>query len=372
MAMKRAPVFISRGTFLCLTLLTFIFVVPRLTSTGSNIVTNTYAFGSEQFYSGGNSYHYPIPGGDRFEYSPFFAMFFGLFSMLPANLETLFWALFNSLCFWLGISLWLGSGIKVTRWLVAGCVLAAMELNISLLYQQINAALVGLIFAALWLWKEEKYFLSGVLFAIVSNVKIFPALPALLLLIRFKKGYFSGLTFGALLVLILPSFVIGFSENIQMHVNWFHQLQVTAGDARGNHLNLLNILSRVKLAPIGHLLQGVVFLVTLLVSYLVFVKGKNFPLVLWGTFVMTSILLISPATESPTFVILAPAYVFLLQEETVTQNRSRLLLFCFSAFFLTFIFTDLWPRRILFDSHYTYKTLGASALWCLHLGWMRS
>lgn len=62
---------------------TLLFATPLLLRQGTNIVTETYRLGTLRFFHGLNPYELPLPGGDRFEYSPFFCILYAPFAFLP-------------------------------------------------------------------------------------------------------------------------------------------------------------------------------------------------------------------------------------------------------------------------------------------------
>ena len=82
------------------------------------------------------------------------------------------------------------------------------------------------------------------------------------------------------------------------------------------------------------------------------------------------LILTSPRTESATFVLAAPAFLFIAESMEELSGKTRWgarFLFMACAFFLTLSFNDLWPK-VLFQPknlHYATKTLGMMGLWIL-------
>jgi hypothetical protein len=97
------------------------------------------------------------------------------------------------------------------------------------------------------------------------------------------------------------------------------------------------------------------------------------PLLFGGRFVATNIafaLLSSPRTESPTFVLIAPAYLFLAREWLDQPRAARwpgLAALAAAMFLITLGFNDLWPKRIFnpVALHFVTKSIGTFVLWLM-------
>jgi hypothetical protein len=356
-----------------LALVTFAFVAPRLYTVGTNIVTETYRLGALRLLTNDCPYRLPLGGGDRFEYSPFFALIYLPLSMLPAKAQALTWALVNCLIFWWGVCSWFRIERQTSRWLILAFLACSVEANISLLYQQINAAIIGLMLISFARFRDGHTFLAGILLTLATNIKPLPALTAFALLFTFNRNFFLGCFFGSLLCLFAPVLWIGWGTNWTYHVAWYGTLKETMILFRLEQVDIATLLGRVGWGGVGTVLQYTILGLTALTLIWAALQ-KNIPWAAWIATATSGLLISSPRSESPTFVLIAPAYLFLtsLIEDETRSRPWRSVLFgvlYFSAFLTTFCFTDLWPKRIWnpLALHYATKTIGTTLMWCLSI-----
>lgn len=242
-----------------------------------------------------------------------------------------------------------------------------MELNISLLYQQINALLIGTTLYALALFRDRRFVQAGILLTLATNVKMYPGLFALALLFPVQKKYWLGLILGSVIALLAPAIWVGFRQNVELHQFWIGRLTEAASYVRDD-LNLASVLARQGHRYLGSVLECVLVAVSLLSVLLL----KNYrSSILWIVVGSTLILLINPRTESPTFVYVAPAYLFLtavlfkLKDNKVLWLGLSVLILC--GFAMTFSFTDIWPKFLWNPGTYRYatKTIATLLMWTL-------
>ncbi|MBI4402854.1 MAG: DUF2029 domain-containing protein [Deltaproteobacteria bacterium] len=360
---------IVRQAFL-LTIVTWLMVVPRLSSEGINIVTRTYEAGANRFWANENPYRLPIEGGDRYEYSPFFAMFYRLFTLLGGQAQALLWAAFNLAVFWLGISCWCRLERASPWWLILTMIAASMELNGSVLYQQINACIVGMTLTALWLFQKKNFFWAGLLITIATNIKPLPGIFALALLFPIQIRYWLGLFAGSAITLLVPALIVGFSNDYFFHLRWFETLGETLRLVRPGQLDIASAIEQLGFPTLGRFAQLGVATISLV---LLFNPKKEKQWGTWCSLGLCAILLVSSRSESPSYVLLAPTYVFIGQEIAAHKGRFRwpfAILLLSGVFFATICFNDLWPKW-LWNPHARSnlsKTLGASLVWLTAVG----
>lgn len=344
-------------------------VLPRLGQTGTNIVTETYRLGTLRFWSGVDPYALPLLGGDRFEYSPFFCLLYTPFAYLPLPIQAATWALFNATVFWIGIFLWVRLRRESFGWRLIGFVIASMELNISLLYQQVNALLIGLSLIGVYLFAQNRRMAGGFLLAVATNLKTLPGIFSIPLLFSFDKRYWVGVCAGSAFTLLLPALPLGVSTDVLLHVRWLERMIDSLHLVRPDQLDIASILQSLGWTS-G---TGAPALAVLLISVacLSWVAFHGTPSFAWCALGSTALLLASPRTESPTFVLMAPAFIFAVQEALKTpvgiRRWGRLGIFLLAGMLTTVIFTDLWPDAWSnpLGVRYATKTLGALLIW----GW---
>jgi hypothetical protein len=338
---------------------------------GTNIVTETYRMGAERLVRGENPYAPPRPGADRFEYSPAFALLYAPLQHLPSKWQAFAWAAFNCALFWLGIGAWFCWRRGESAWLVAAVLVCAMELNISVLYQQTNAALIGLTLLGLAAFRDEKFFRAGLLLAIATELKLLPGIFAFALMFSRNRSYWFGLGVGGLLAFLAPALMVGWTKNLALHQAWIHDLFETMKMVRPGQLDLVSVLGRWGVGNLAIILKWIVVAVSM---GLLFTASAN-RRISWEPWIaigVSCLLLVSPRSESPTFVLVAPAYI-LLTAFFIRDSRSPwaktvgLVLLALIAFFITVAFTDLWARKswAFIDVGYPAKTLGTALLWLL-------
>jgi hypothetical protein len=82
--------------------------------------------------------------------------------------------------------------------------------------------------------------------------------------------------------------------------------------------------------------------------------------------IASCLLLFSPRSESPTFILIAPAYLFLTRlfyREKKPDVAWALLALC--LFWITFAFNDLWPKAVWDPRSWNYasKVFGIFGIW---------
>lgn len=332
---------------------------------GTNIVTNTYAQAAERLAGGDSPYRPPGEGADQFKYSPLFAWQYLPLASLSPHTHALIWCLINALGFWTGLSLWSRFRLKQSRWLWVAFLFAAMELDISLHYQQINALLVGLVLIGAYLVEDRRDVAGAGVLAWIANAKILPAFIALSLVVRGSWKYLAALVGFSLLFLALPSLYVGPKLTAALTLDWWSLL---SEDARGSGLfDIASVSARFGAPALGQVLKYAVFAISVLFIGASRLQHRSLKPLLSVS--LLCLLLVSPRTESPTFVLLSPVYVF-LAEDLVARDRSwGRLTWLLTAVLITVSFTDPWPKKILSLDHlgYNRKAIGALLLWMLTL-----
>ncbi|NBX68419.1 MAG: DUF2029 domain-containing protein [Proteobacteria bacterium] len=351
-----------------LSLITILFVVPYLFINGTNIVTHTYAFGSRQFWEGLSPYTDPRGAGDWFKYSPLFAWFYTPFAKLNSSLQAGCWGLFNIVCFWAGVSVWFPWKKLESKWLWLGFVLCSMEADGSFRYQQMNASLIGLSLLGLYFYKEGRLHQAGFWLTLVSNIKILPGLFLAGLLLPPKKKYIQGIVAGAFVCLIVPMIFWGFSKTVSFHEDWYLLLRRDT-----NTDGLLDVATVLKTLGFKDTKLWALYPLSVLSIFLFFVfwlKKKTFEWNLWIPLGLYTLLLVNPRTESPTFVLGGPGYLFLQRYALGLTGPLKYATFVFwslGIFFTTLCMNDIWPKVIWNPSSWLQmnKTFGIFILWVL-------
>jgi len=351
-----------RKQVLFLVLWSFLLVTPKLATTGIEIVTQTYREGAVRFWGGGNPYASPQLG-DWFLYSPFFAMAYGALAHLPSKPQALLWALLNTVVFWTGVSSWFRFHRESSwvSWLaLIGC---SMELDGSLRYQQINPLLTGMILLGLAAYRDGNLTKAGWLLALGCNIKLLPAAFAGPLLVPLRKRYLFSLVGFSIFLILLPALAVGIRANLLLH--WRQWLSLSGDLSQRKLLDIATVSWRLGWPLLGKVFWGIVASATagLMIGMRVSFQRGPFPWGLWISIGLSSLLLLSPRTESPTFVLLGPVYLFLAGEKGWLGRGATLI----SIFFVSVIYNSIWPSflKLPIQEFWASKALGTLLLWAV-------
>ena len=351
--------------------LSFLFVLPPLFHRGLNVVTLTYSEGALRFWRGISPYLPPqLPLADQYKYSPLFAMLYRPLVFLPPVLHALVWSGINLTVFWMGIGMWVRLERRTPRLVWAGVVLASMELNGPLLYQQVNPLITGLMMIGLGSFRDARWDRASMSLALATNIKILPFMVALPCALTFKKPFLFGLGISAIALLWIPASAVGWSNNLHFHLDWFHLL--LADSSNIENLDAKAVLIRHGWVSLGSPVHWLMLTSSfaLLCGTMILKSGRSLPWHRWISVALTTSLLCNPRTESPTFVLLSPVYVLLaLELQTYSRSFYRsfgLAVYWVAALLVTLSFNALWPK-ILFHSQYEWKTVGTALLWTLSM-----
>lgn len=357
------------GQVLLCALVSSLFLFPHLGTLGLNGVTRTYQAAALRFWSGSTPYDLPVPNSDWFKYSPAFAMLYRFFTFFPDKLHAMLWGALNFTVYWLGVARWVPAfrdGRVIWIWLIA----ASMELDGALRYQQVNALLTGMMLWAVADYRDGKFGKSGMLLGFATNWKVIST-PFLIGLARRKPVYWiaSAVTVSALL--LVPALIVGWQKNWEWHWQWLALLRRDAGN--GGILDLGTVLA-------VHLPQELAQWIRIAVgasTFFFLVDPRRKPLfpvaeALWVCIGLTGILLFSPRTEAPTFVLAAPTLPMLwIASRSVGGAEKKwvrvAIVGCF--FFLSLVHNDIWPKA-LWNMNTWYggdKTLAVFGLWLISL-----
>jgi hypothetical protein len=260
-----------------------------------------------------------------FVYSPLAAAFFCPFALIPPGLGNLFWTWFNAALFLAGVAAILKSGIypEVRRYQYQGLVyLLILPLVLGNLDTgQANPTLIGLILLAVAAVPRQQWNLGALSVAAAAYLKIYPLAVGLLLCLLAPKKLSWRLILALTLLGFLPFILQHWSYVSQQYHEWIATR--SADDRRLYPIKDVPLDLWFLLVRFGHLpIPGVLYRLFQLLSgaaialYCVVGVRKQWPReqVLVGLFSLVCIwmTLCGPATESLTYVLLAPAVVLAL------------------------------------------------------------
>ncbi|MBV9274683.1 MAG: DUF2029 domain-containing protein [Verrucomicrobia bacterium] len=258
-----------------------------------------------------------------FVYSPLIAAFFCPFALIPPGLGNLFWTWLNAALFLAGLAAILNSGIypEVRRYqglvylLILPLVLGNLDTG------QANPTLIGLILLAVAAVPRERWNLAAFSIAVAAYLKIYPLAVGLLLCLLAPKKLGWRLILALLLLGFLPFVLQHWSYVSQQYHEWI--VTRSADNRRLYPLKDVPLDLWFLLVRFGHLpIPGILYTLFQLISggaialYCAVGVRKQWPReqILVGLFSLVCIwmTLCGPATESLTYVLLAPAVVLAL------------------------------------------------------------
>jgi hypothetical protein len=283
-------------------------------------------------------------GADRmeFRYSPLFAAAFTPFNLLPDRAGNIVWRALNLAAYWSALGWWMRIVLKQSenenhRGLF---LLFALPLSVgSLNNGQSNPLMVALILGALCLVHHQRWMLASIFLALAAHLKLYPLAFAVLLIALWPRQLWWRLPL-AITGSVALCFIMQWPAYVaeQFH-DWFAFL---SGDLRLDqdsiyaYRDLRLLLNVVGLHP-GHLIYFIIQVSgAVAIALICFAKRSVLPrgqlLALMYALVACWILLLGPATESSTYILLAPALAWLLIEAwTATRpiaERMALIVVC--------------------------------------------
>lgn len=159
-----------------------------------------------------------------YKYSPTFAMFFGIFAILPDGLGVFLWLLIPCLTMLLAINAIPGLNNGVKSGLIY---FTFFEYWVSVQSQQTNVLIAALLLIAWICLEKEQYLWATLLIVSCGFIKVFGfALLAMFLFYPRKKQLIVYTIFWSTLFLLLPMVIVPWHILQKIYQNWFHQISV--------------------------------------------------------------------------------------------------------------------------------------------------
>ncbi len=347
------------------TLLACLATLPQILRRGPNVVTRTYEVAAERLRMGENPYAEPPAGADRFKYAPAFALAYD-FLPEPTALRLSIWTAFNAFALCAALVFWVSALGLGGAWSVAAIALALLELDISLRYQQCNGLLAGFLWLGALAFHARRGERAGAWWSLGFAVKVLPAafLGAALWPFRPRTWTVFFATAAVLFFVVVPFVPTGFRGVADLHLEWGQALARDLG--RSELLDAYTLLRKAGHPTLARAAQLGIALVTALAfvgETRAAARGHRAPRPELWALGAAALLLLSSGSESPTFVLLAPAYAVLLARPERWLRWGGLL----AAFFGTVVYTDLWPKafRFAWQTEYLSKPGAAFLVWIL-------
>ena len=296
-----------------------------------NTVFNTFETGGLHWLHGSILYD----NYRGFVYSPLAAAIFVPFTLLPDAAADILWRLLNVAVYLGAVTWWLRAGLHetISAKNYAWVFLLLLPLSIGNLNNgQVNPLIIGLLMIALLAARETRWNLAALCIAITAYFKIYPLALGLVLVVLFPKQFTWRLLLALLLlgaltfVLQRPGYVL------EQYRLWFATR--LAGDRRLYKMSiaprdLWMVLRLVHITVSERFYTGVQVLSGAGVALACLIgRRRNWPqdriLAMLLALVAAWMLLCGPATESATYILLAPPVVLMLVE-AFSQNATLIM-----------------------------------------------
>jgi hypothetical protein len=295
------------------------------------------------------------PDQDQFRYSPLTAALLVPFHHLPIRLGGAVWRLLNAGVLLSGFAWWLCAAplsLMPRQQAILFLLLAPLSLS-SLNNGQPNPLILGLLLATLAAVDRERWSLAAAFVALATAVKVYPLALGLLLMAAYPRRFAPRLLLALALAAVLP---FACQHWDYVHAQYSLWLARLGKDQRWDwplhmayrDLWLLMRLYHVPLTPRGYLVVQLVSAAGCAALCLALrLRGRPRREVLTAILVLGTcwMTLCGPATESSTYVLLAPALawlVFRAESERWPALAGWMMRMAFLLFMLCVV-RGLWP-----------------------------
>jgi hypothetical protein len=341
----------------------------------THTVYKIYAPAAQKWWAGENIY---VRTFDYYRYSPLCAILLTPFVLLPGSWGGALWKAFNCLFYAGALGIWARRllTLRLSGNQLAGLFLLVIPLSMHSMYNgQANLVMLGACLLALTAAGEERWNRAAGWLALASLIKGYPLALALLLMAlyprRFALRFVAALGIG----LLLPFATHWPSVVVWQYGNWWNHLQDSTEIMR-ERLRTLDHLWAIwqqPLSPAWYSLLGMLAGMAALVLawFQARQKGTGRELLL-GVWLLFSVwvALFGPATESCTYVVMAPGLAWALIDAHDRQaGWPTWLVLIASLFLMGPVVTDLFGPRVRgFATAYGSQPLGG----LLFLGYLLS
>ncbi|MBV9488179.1 MAG: DUF2029 domain-containing protein [Verrucomicrobia bacterium] len=292
-----------------------------------------------------------------FVYSPLVAACFAPFSWFPGWIGAIVWRLLNAATFCWAVSWWLKVGLppEIPRTAYPLVFLLLLPLALGNINNgQVNPAIIGLLMVAILAAHLKRWTLSAVCIGISAYLKIYPLSVGLLLVLIFPRQLSWRLALVLIVFAALPFLLQQPAYVQEQYQRWF---STRAADDRRMNMDIAprDLAMVLKLVHIHLSSHAFMFLQVLagaalaaLCAFGRWFRRWSDERVLTCIFALGScwMLLFGPATESATYVMLAPALVLTLVQAFYqpTPSWMRFLLSASYAVLLSGLMIDSFAK----------------------------
>ena len=303
---------------------------------------------------------YPEEHWDLFKYTPTFSAFFGLFTIFPDWLGLNLWNLLNAFVLLLAIYYLPGLENRQKGWVL---LIVLMEFMGSVMCEQSNALIAGLLVLSFGLLENKRYLIASLFIVLTVFIKLFGVVGFALFLFYPQKWKLALYSLGWTLFMLLIPFIF---------IDYDHYLALISsyGNMLGNDLMISNGFSVMGWLNSWFSLNVSSLLVVLTgagVFLLPLARFKAYKYFSFRYLTLASILLwiviFNHKAESPTYIIaMTGVALWFMKGE---KNPLNIVLMALALLFVSLASTDLFPidLRKGFIKPYALKAFPCILIW---------
>jgi hypothetical protein len=343
--------------------------VHALVKPRGNSLYPLYSEAARHWLAGKDMYGELAPGFDRYRYSPLAAVLVAPFSVLPDGLGAALWRLLNAAVYLAGFAWFVRAVLPAT---LSGRQRAILFLLIvplsagSLYNGQANVLVIGLLLAAVAAAKSDRWNLAAVCVAAACHLKVYPIAVGLLLAALYPRRFAARLALAVAAGAALPFAFQHLDYVVGQYANWWDLFQVydRAPMALKFAYRDLRLLCRVWLTPLDARTYLLIQLGVAAGMAAVCVAGRRrgWPrerlLVLLLGLSCSWMTVLGPATESCTYILLAPTLAWALVDAWAAR-RSLVARWLPTVSFAAFLVCQV---AVWFPDGASLQTLGGQPL----------
>lgn len=303
---------------------------------------------------------YPDEHWDLFKYTPTFSVFFGLFAIFPDWLGLNLWNLLNALVLLSAIYYLPRLNNSQKGWVL---LIVLMELMGSLMNEQSNALIAGLLVFSFGLLENKKPLIASLCIVLTVFIKLFGVVGFALFLFYPQKWKLALYSLGwTMVMLLIPFFIIDYDQYASLFISYGNLLSNDHIISNGfSVMGWLNSWFSMDINSLIVILTGAGLFLLPLVRFGAY-KFFSFRY-LTLTSVLIWIVIFNHKAESPTYIIaMTGVALWFIERE---KNAMNIALFVGAFVLTTLSATDIFPGVIReeFVLPYALKAFPCILIW---------
>jgi hypothetical protein len=278
----------------------------------SHTIYDIYARACQRWWTGQDMYR--ALGTDYYRYSPLFAISMTPWALMPDSWGGALWRIFSGLLYAAGLRAWAGKALPEgsSQWQRAALFMLVLPLSVHSMHNgQANVVMLGALLLSLAAANGEKWNQAAGWLALATLIKGYPLALALLLAALFPRRFAWRYAIALMLGLLFPFATQRPDIVIAQYLSWLEHLRASTVIMRERLRTLEHLFSIYGHPLLPHVFLLVQMLAGLAVLILCLVDARRTSALrrrLYSAFQLFTcwVVLFGPATETCTYIIIAP------------------------------------------------------------------